>query len=130
MQMYTLLFVLQKLSETSLEKLSFFRKIENDTKMHKEGKGDGRKRGERRAKTTLFILFKNGSGDFVFTLCLIERKDIINSKSSAIRQKSKSQNECYKKVKHAKFCAQRTFLTPTHRCNLADVAHLGNEPKD
>ena len=31
---------------------------------------------------------------------------------SVIRQKSKSQNECYNKAKHAKFCEKRTFLTP------------------
>ena len=32
--------------------------------------------------------------------------------SSVIRQKSKSQNGCFNKKKHAKFSEKRTFLTP------------------
>ena len=32
--------------------------------------------------------------------------------SSVIRQKSESQNGCFKKTKHAKFSKKRTFLTP------------------
>ena len=31
---------------------------------------------------------------------------------SGIRQKSESQNECYKKTKRVKFSEKRTFLTP------------------
>ena len=33
-------------------------------------------------------------------------------KLSVIRQKSESQNECFKKTKHAKFSEKRTFVTP------------------
>ena len=32
--------------------------------------------------------------------------------SSVIRQKSESQNGCFKKTNHAKFSEKRTFLTP------------------
>ena len=32
--------------------------------------------------------------------------------SSVIRQKGKSQNGCFKKIKHVKFSKKRTFLTP------------------
>ena len=34
------------------------------------------------------------------------------AKSSVIRQRYESQNECFKKIKHAKFSEKRTFLTP------------------
>ena len=37
-----------------------------------------------------------------------------NYNSSVIRQKGESQNECFKKTKHAKFSEKRTFLTPWH----------------
>ena len=33
-------------------------------------------------------------------------------KSSVIRQKGESQNECFKKTKHVKFSEKRLFLTP------------------
>ena len=33
-------------------------------------------------------------------------------KLSVIRQKSESQNECFKKTKHTKFSEKRTFVTP------------------
>ena len=32
--------------------------------------------------------------------------------SSVMRKKGESQNECFKKTKHAKFSEKRTFLTP------------------
>ena len=35
-----------------------------------------------------------------------------NKKLLIIRQKSESQNECFKKTKHAKFSEKRTFITP------------------
>ena len=35
-----------------------------------------------------------------------------NQSSSVIRQKYKSQNECYKKTKHTTFSEKRTFRTP------------------
>ena len=38
--------------------------------------------------------------------------------SSIIRQKGKSQNRCFKKLKHAKFSEKRTFLIPWY-------AHVG-----
>ena len=38
--------------------------------------------------------------------------DFMNWKASVIRQKSESQNGCFKKTKHAKFFKKRTFLTP------------------
>ena len=37
---------------------------------------------------------------------------IVMLNSSVIRQKSESQNGCFKKTKQAKFSEKRTFLTP------------------
>ena len=48
--------------------------------------------------------------------------EIVNDISLGIRQKGKSQNECFKKAKHAKISEKQTFLTPpdthTHMCVL------------
>ena len=41
------------------------------------------------------------------------QKDLLDcvNKSSVIRQKGESQNECFKKAKHAKISQKQTFLT-------------------
>ena len=44
-------------------------------------------------------------------------------KSSVIRQKGESQNECFKKTKHAKFFEKRPFLTPWY-ANVRDQRDL------
>ena len=44
--------------------------------------------------------------------------------SSVIRQKGESQNECFKKTKHAKFSEKRTFLTPWYAHVRKTVNHL------
>ena len=38
--------------------------------------------------------------------------EIVNDISLGIRQKGESQNECFKKAKHAKISEKQTFLNP------------------
>ena len=55
-------------------------------------------------KTWIFsflLLIQN----YVYEMC-------VNLNSSVIRQKSESQNGCFKKLKHGKFSEKRIFLTP------------------
>ena len=52
--------------------------------------------------------------DEILETCCIERPISKCQKTlnlSVIRQKGESQNGCFKKTKHAKFCEKRTFLT-------------------
>ena len=45
----------------------------------------------------------------------------VQDKTSVIRQKDESQNECFKKTKHVKISQKRTFLTPWYahiRCSF------------
>ena len=57
----------------------------------------------------LFLLFCS----IFWIRCHLKRlNNILIANSAVIRQKSESQNRCFKKTKHAKFSEKRTFLTP------------------
>ena len=54
----------------------------------------------------------NDQAPLIQLLYISSQKNMQAKHSSVIRQKSKSQNECFKKTKHVKFSKKRTF--PTH----------------
>ena len=49
----------------------------------------------------------------IWLICLNKTKTL-QQLSSVIRQKSESQNGCFKKTKHVEFSEKRTFLTPRY----------------
>ena len=63
---------------------------------------------------------KNGKNNLTYFSLSVRNQDEKGQReySLVIRQKGKSQNECFKKTKHARFSEKRTFLTPWY-------AHVG-----
>ena len=57
---------------------------------------------------------KNGKNNLTYFSLSVRNQDEKGQReySLVIRQKGKSQNECFKKTKHARFSEKRTFLTP------------------
>ena len=48
-------------------------------------------------------------------------------KSSVTKQKGESQNECYKKAKHATFSNKQTILTPWYACAYSPFYLIADE---